>query len=231
MKNPKYLFMELLRILTSFYSFRELEKKIGVPMQTLWKYRTLRSMPERETAIKILTKIRESGILDEIRRVISDMASKDPYIVFNHIGVLEYISYDIGEIAREYRVNALIPLPDSFSIALAVLTASKTRIKLCLTDLRRSSPSSVCTAIVSREGEVIPLCIPSHCIEQKPRIMLIEAFYAKNSIAQVNRFLHRRSMKTDYVYVVYGNEEEIKQEINTLKDIAVSYKVLINTRY
>ncbi len=64
-RNPKYSLLELLRILLHFYSLRELEKRINVPMQTLWQYHTLRTTPERETAVKLLNKIRESGILRE----------------------------------------------------------------------------------------------------------------------------------------------------------------------
>ena len=64
-KNPKRLLLDMLRILTYFYSFRQLEKKLGFPMQTLWKYHTLRTILEKETAIKILKRIQESRIVEE----------------------------------------------------------------------------------------------------------------------------------------------------------------------
>jgi hypothetical protein len=143
-KNPKYTLLEILRILLFFHSLRELEKKLGVPMQTLWKYHTLRSMPEKDTAIKILKRIRESGIL---RNTIYDLMSKttDPIVALNNPGVLELIAYIIGDHIKALKINAIFSFPNNYSAIIAANIASRNKLKLCLANTLFTTPKSICT--------------------------------------------------------------------------------------
>ncbi|MCX8209383.1 MAG: hypothetical protein N3G79_07070, partial [Sulfolobales archaeon] len=62
-KNVKLTAFNLLRLLKFFYSFKELEKRLGMPSQVLWRYVTLRATPEKDTAQKILAKIKEQRLV------------------------------------------------------------------------------------------------------------------------------------------------------------------------
>jgi hypothetical protein len=66
LKNTKFMVFTLLRILKYFYSFKQLEDRLGISSQVLWRYVTLRVTPEKQTAEKILAKINEEKLVEEI---------------------------------------------------------------------------------------------------------------------------------------------------------------------
>lgn len=227
-KNPKRLLLDMLRILTYFYSFRQLEKKLGFPMQTLWKYHTLRTVPEKETAIKILKRIQESRIVEEI---ISELAHSvsDVYELLSNIGILELASFDAIELVKQYKINTAISAPHTYSAALAALISSKIRVSMCITDRLYTTSNSVCTAIRAENNICIPLCVKRECISRKARIMFVKSKHVKGSIREVNNFLNKHGTRVHVMYIIYGDKEQINDEIEHIHGEKLIVKILIGS--
>lgn len=224
-KTPKYLLLELLRILNHFYSFRELERKIEVPMQTLWKYHTLRTIPEKETAVKILRKIKESRIIENtLYDVLS--SARNPLEILGNPGVLELAAYLINDYIKQYRLNAIVSMPDNYSSIISAILASKNRLKLCLAGSIFAPPNSICTALVGDDNKIIPLCYPRSCLVKKQRIALICSVYIPKTLSQLVLFLHKNSQIIEEIIFVYGNKATIEEDLKTLKDLKPRYKIL-----
>ncbi len=211
-KNPKQLLLEILRVLTYFYSFRELEKKLGYPMQTLWKYHTLRTIPEKETALKILKRIKESKIIDEIILEISSNIS-DIYELLSTTGILELASFDAIDIIKQHNINTIISMPDSYAAALATLISSRIRVSSCITDRYYIPSNSICTVLKLQNNTCVPLCISRVCLNKKSRIMLVESVYENKTINQISLFLNKYGARIQAAYIVYGNREEVHNDV------------------
>ncbi len=228
-KNPKRALLEILKILTSFYSFRELEKRLGFPMQMLWKYHTLRTTPEKETALKILKRIQETRIIDEIiKRVTQD--AEDVFAIIGNIGILELAAFDASELIRRHKITTLISMPDSYSAALASLIASNTRINMCITDQTYASSNSICTVIKTRRNMPVLLCPQKSCIARNGRAMLIESMYIDGSINQVHKFISRYGSELQVVYIVCGNVSEVQADLQKISGERPKIKILIETK-
>jgi len=225
-KNPKRLLLDTLRILTLFYSFRQLERKLGIPMQTLWKYHTLRTVPEKETAVKILKRIQESRIVEEMISKLAHSVS-DIYVLLNDVGMLELASFDAVELVKQNRINTVISAPDSYSAALAALISTKARIPLCITDRVYTALNSICTVIRTETNVCTPLCIKRECISRKARIMFVEAKHVKGSIREVDCFLSKYGARIHVTDIIYGDGKQVKDEVQQLQGEKPIVKILI----
>lgn len=209
-KNPKRRLLEILRILASFYSFRKLEERLGVPMQTLWKYYALKTVPEKETAIKVLHRIEETGLLEEIVGQIF-VETTDPVSLVGKRGVLELAAYKASEIARRGGVAAVLSLPDAYSAAVAFSTAVHARSAVCLSDQMYIGPDSVCTIL--RHGRLArALCVNRKCLAKKDRLMLVESIHVPGSIQEINSFLLRHRSHLTAVFILYGDPEMVEED-------------------
>ncbi|ABN69610.1 hypothetical protein Smar_0502 [Staphylothermus marinus F1] len=215
-KNPKRRLLELLRILASFYSFRKLEEKLGIPMQTLWKYYMLKTIPEKQTAIKILQKIKDAGILDEIVREISYEIT-DPISILSNRGILELAAYKASEIARQNNITDIISLPDSYSATIAFLASLYTRNNVCLADPSYIESDSICM-VLKEAYRARPLCISRRCLSRKNKVLLIESIYVPGSIQAIHTFLQKNRAHLTCAYIVYGDPVEIKEDIKQIAE-------------
>lgn len=228
-KNPKYLFHELLEILTLFYSFRELSKILNVPVQTLWKYRTLRATPEKESALKLINRIRENKLIEDILDKLKH-SSEDPLIVLNKPGVLELLTFIASEHVRKLKSSLILAMPDPYSSAIATLTSVKNRVRLCLTDKQLSPRNSACTVIVDPDNRVTPLCVPMDCFSKRNKVMVVSSIYIPGSIKTILTILKKYNQVLDELFIVYGSREIIEKELIEFKniDINLNYFIVFN---
>jgi len=183
---------------------------------------------KKETAIKILKRIQESRIVEEI---ISELAHSvsDIYELLNNIGILELASFNAIELVKQYKINTVISAPDSYSAALAALISSKTRISMCVTDRLYTTSNSVCTAIRAENNICIPLCVKRECVSRKARIMFVESKHVKGSIREVNNFLNKHGARVHVMYIIYGNKEQVSDEIEQIHGEKPIVKILIGS--
>ncbi|MEM0380160.1 MAG: hypothetical protein QXX35_04850 [Desulfurococcaceae archaeon] len=226
-KNPKYVFHELLEILTLFYTFRELSKILDVPVQTLWKYRTLRATPEKESALKLISKIRSSRLIEEILDKLKN-SQDEPLVLLNKPGVLELITFIACDHVRKLKPSLILAMPDPYSSAIATLTSVKNRIRLCLSDKQLSPRNSICTVIVDSDNRVTPLCVPTECFSKRNKVMVISSIYLNGYIKSIVSILKKSGQILDEIFIVYGSRDVVEKEISELKELNINYFIVFN---
>jgi len=201
--NPKRQLLRLLRILTSFYSYRELERRLNIPENTLWKYYSLKVMPEKETAVKLLKKIEESGLLDSI---IKDLARDKGYetILSGNIGIYELISYMISNTVRNMKIGKVFALPDNYSAIIASLIAMDNRLKLCLSDQNIVLIDSICHTVVVNNRPV-SICYSKECLDKKHKSIVVGLMYSTSFVTEIYRFLSKYKQRVVGFYFMFGN--------------------------
>jgi len=213
--NPKKQLLGLLKVLASFYSFRELEKKLDIPMQTLWKYHSLRVVPEKETAVKVLKKIRESGILEEIMEKLAK-ETENPAVLAGNIGVYELIAFTILDQVEEFKVAKIFAAPDNYSTAIATLVAADSRVKLCLTDQYYAPQDSVCHSLVLY-NRPLTLCYPRDCFNKKPTSIFVGLKYTPGVVHELYKFFTKHKQRVVGFYFLYGDREQARREVEVLE--------------
>jgi hypothetical protein len=211
LRNPKFHLVEMLRVLTHFYSYRDLEEILEVPMQTLWKYATYRTVPEKETALRLLGRIRETGILeDTIRRNIT--LSEDPLMMLSNPGLLELATFMTADLVKGYKITTVVSGPDSYSAAFASLIAAKYKIRLCLSTGMLYTSDSICSNAYSN-GFVIPICVSKGCVWKRQRILVVVAKQVPGSIKALIQLLKKTGSTIGGILIYYGNREMIESEV------------------
>jgi len=207
--------LRLLRILSSFYSFRELEKRLDIPMQTLWKYHSLRAVPEKETAIKILRKISESRLLEEIVR---DMVTKygDSGSYISNTGFYELVAYMISDHVRELKPSKVFSMPDNYSSIIASIVAIDNKLKLCLSDQFITPQDSICTSL-PLYNRPVAICYPRECFDKKTRNIVVGITYQPGMVTEIHRFLAKHKQKAIAYYYLYGDQEQANNEIKKIE--------------
>lgn len=122
---------ELLRVLKFFYSFNELSAVLGIPGQVLWRYASMRVVPERCTARRIVEAV-ESGLLPRLYRELpvgpaSLQAPLNP-------GVVELAAMDCAEWCRERlgRIDHVACIGDPWGSALGAAIARMLKTRLLI---------------------------------------------------------------------------------------------------
>jgi len=174
LKDARFTVFNLLRVLKFFYSFKELEQRLGVQSQVLWRYVTLRAIPEKKSAQKILAKIREGKLIEEAMSRIMDK-DKELWQLFNNPGILELTAIKVLDEYRRSKVGAVLSAPDSFSAALAALISAYLRSKLCIASHTPFSKNVVAECYQTSSGMVDVAAVPRDCIPKKSRVLVVSA--------------------------------------------------------
>ncbi len=168
----KQLTLKTLSLLKFFYSFRELEKILGVHSQVLWRYVTLRAVPEKDTAARILSRIREEGVIEDVlRRSFSEETELG--VILSNPGLLELAAIKLADEYRGSRVECTLSAPDNYSAALASLVSVHLRTRLCILSRKPLSKNIVCEPYQSMDGVVDAVAIPRGCIQRKSRVLIV----------------------------------------------------------
>lgn len=178
------LVVRLLNALKGFYTFKDLEAKMGIPYQLLWRYTSLRTIPERQTAKRILDSIEERGLVD-------DVISKS--VVRGSNGFIEYWRYlydqrflnIVGYRAYRFlmgtRVTALMVYPQEDS-ALGVVASEwlGTHLSVATSRLNIGVNGHSATTYKSRDrAEIVQVYLPKGALRENDRVVVIKNI-AKN---------------------------------------------------
>lgn len=192
LKNTKFVLFNLLRALKFFYSFKELERILGVPSQVLWRYVTLRATPEKDTAQKILNTIVEKRIVESTLEKAVESSSGEVWRLLGNPGVLELAGLKAADTLKKIRVDVVLAPCDGYSIALATIIATYLKSRICIASKYIYSNSSVVEYY--REGDSIEaIAIPSDCIPKKSKVVIILATeYSTNYLDALVNIVRRR---------------------------------------
>ncbi|MCE4613988.1 MAG: hypothetical protein F7B60_00430 [Desulfurococcales archaeon] len=211
LKNTKFMVFTLLRILKFFYSFKQLENRLNIPSQVLWRYVTLRVTPEKQTADKILARIKETRLVEEVisREVTED---KELWVISSNPGILELAALRLVYELRKSRIDVILSTPDIYSLPLASIISSYFKAKLCIPSHMPLSNNVLSESYQVAPGILDVAAIPRDCIPRKSRV-LITTLAATNSLylnpafkLAVKRYAHISA-----VFSVLGNSQVITE--------------------
>lgn len=215
-KNIKLTAFNLLRLLKFFYSFKELERRIGVPSQVLWRYVTLRATPEKDTAQKILARIKEQKLVEEaISEVISE--SKEPWLLLSNPGILELSALKLVEEFRRAKAEVVLSTPDPYSAALAAVASIYLKARLCIPSRILYSNNVIVENYQSPSGVLDVIAIPRRSMPNKSRVLITTmTMYLPLLEATINLVLKSYAELVG-VFSVMETKEEAEGLVNLLR--------------
>mgnify|MGYP001772792819 CR=1 FL=1 len=209
--NIKYSLFKVLNALKHFYSFKELEEKLGVSAQILWRYVSLRSVPERSTAERLLQRIEEEGLIDDaLRRALGD--GEELWQVLSSPGVMALAGLKVLSSLKEDKVNVVVTGSDGYSAAFGSVVADALHARLCV-----ASRSPYSRHIIARHYRLSQeyydtLMFPKECIPRKGRALVVIVDGSKASqIMAILDVLRARQASVAGVLVVVGNEPKLQE--------------------
>ncbi|BES81166.1 hypothetical protein [Pyrodictium abyssi] len=188
-KNPKLTLFNLINALKFFYSFKSLEKKLGVPSQVLWRYTTLRATPEKDTAQKILAKIKELKLVEEaIQRTAAE--KEDLWAVFSNPGVLQLTALKTLDEFKK-TIDVVLSAPDVYSAALAAMIAAYMRARLCLPSHTPFAKNVIIESYINSFGSIDAIGLPRKCIPKKSKILIAASILKYDTLSPLLSLVQR----------------------------------------
>ncbi|MGC9072012.1 MAG: hypothetical protein ACP5HK_04875 [Acidilobus sp.] len=226
--NVKFVLFKVLSALKHFYSFKELEERLGVSAQILWRYVSLRSVPERLTAEKLLQKIDDEGLVDEaLRKALGE--GEELWQILSSPGVMALAELKVLNSLKGDKVNAVITGPDGYSTAFGAVIADALHARLCV-----ASRSPYSRHIITKHYKVSQdyydtLMFPRECIPRRGRALLV--LVDGNKAPQLSAILdivRARQASVAGVLVVVGSDPKVQELVKA--KIGSETKVLTLTK-
>ena len=190
--------IKLLTLLNYRYSLRDLQALLGIPYQTLWKYVSLKCMPEERTSRRIAERIEELKLLEKLVEEAVSAARENPYDLVRRPGFLALFTLMVSNALHDVRVGVVVPMSE-YALMLATVLAMELHCEVCPA-LREGPPTrkGYYTTYFSECGKAIIAGIPKHCLKDKGRAVLVDVVL--DSVDKVEAFLAvLRSARVDTV--------------------------------
>ncbi|MCE4606280.1 MAG: hypothetical protein F7B59_02995 [Desulfurococcales archaeon] len=212
-KNTKSMVFTLLRILKFFYSFKYLEARLDVPSQVLWRYVTLRVTPEKQTAEKILARIKESRLIEEvISKELSE--EKEFWLITSNPGILELAAMRLAYDLRKSKIDVILSTPDIHSLPLASIVSSYLKTKLCIPSHTPCSRTVLSEPYQIAPGVLDVAAIPRDCIPRKSKVLVTTLSGANSSYFNpVFTLVLKRYGQITAVFSMLGNTGVIREAV------------------
>jgi len=227
--NLKFTLFKVLNALKHFYSFKELEERLGVSAQILWRYVSLRSVPERVTAERLLQKIEDEKLIDEaFERAIKD--SEEPWQVLSSPGVMELAELKVLSTLKGDRVNVVITGPDGYSTAFGAILADALHARLCVASRSPHSRHLIVKSYKVSQDYYDTLIFPRECIQRRGRALLVSVDGDKASqISALIDVANMRQVSIAGVLAIFGSEPKIRDLVKS--KTGSDAKVLVLAKY
>ena len=226
-RNPRYMLFRQLVVLKHFYSFRELEGILGEPSQVLWRYVTLRTAPEKNTVLRLLSRIRGLRLLDRI--VTEKLASmEEPWAYLGNPGVMELAALKASEEFAGAKV--VLSGVDEYSAALAGHVAAVLKAKLCLASMKPSSQNlllehtRICGGLLGAVG------VPRSCLERGAGTLIVALKLEPGILNPLSRLASRVRANILGVFALIGSKREAEEAGKIMGGKAVRIVFLLNRR-
>jgi len=227
--NLKFTLFKVLNALKHFYSFKELEERLGVSAQILWRYVSLRSVPERVTAERLLQRIEDEKLIDEaFERAIKD--SEEPWQVLSSPGIMELAELKVISTLKGDRVNVVITGPDGYSTAFGAILADALHARLCVASRSPHSRHLIVKSYKVSQDYYDTLIFPRECIQRRGRALLVSVDGDKASqISALIDVANMRQVSIAGVLAIFGSEPKIRDLVKS--KTGSDAKVLVLAKY
>ena len=168
--------LRILDTLNYFYSFRDLEKMLGVPFQSLWRYVNLLSIPEERTAERILERVKALNLIEAAAREALSEAGDELWRLARTPGFIQLFSIIAEDAIGLGKLNTVVAVTEE-AVSLATATAMELEAEVCYaTDrVRLEKKGFLATQYRSRRyGELRFVAIPRSCVRDGGKSLLID---------------------------------------------------------
>jgi hypothetical protein len=209
--NLKFMLFKVLSALKHFYSFKELESKLGVSAQILWRYVSLRSVPERVTAEKLLQRIEAEGLIDEaIRKSLQD--SEEPWQLLSNPGVMTLAELKAMELLKGEKINAIVTGKDGYSTAFGAMLSDAFHSRLCTPSSTPYSRHIIVKSYKVTQDYYDSLIFPKECVPRKGRVAVVLIDDNKlHQLASIIDLLKTRQATLAGIVAIIGSAAKIKE--------------------
>jgi len=227
--NLKFTLFKVLNALKHFYSFKELEERLGVSAQILWRYVSLRSVPERVTAERLLQRIEDEKLIDEaFERAIRD--SEEPWQVLSSPGIMELAELKVISTLKGDKVNIVITGSDGYSTAFGAILADALHARLCVASRSPHSRHLIVKSYKVSQDYYDTLIFPRECIQRRGRALLVSVDGDKASqISALIDVANMRQVSIAGVLAIFGSESKIRDLVKS--KTGSDAKVLVLAKY
>lgn len=175
-RNVRSYVLRVLDTLNYFYSFRDLEKLLGVPFQSLWRYVNLLSIPEERTAERILERVKKLNLIETAAREALEEVGDEIWRLARTPGFIQLFSIVAEEVIGVEKLNTVVAVTEE-ALSLATATAMELEAEVCYASERvRLEKRGFLTAQYRsrRYNELRFLAIPRSCVRDGGRSALID---------------------------------------------------------
>ena len=174
-----YVSVRLLSSLKGFFTLKELESKLGIPYQVIWRYISLKNTPEKTTARKIIERIERLNLIEEalMRRLrVNEYNYIETWRFMNDYKFLDLMGYVVSSFLGDEEVDLLLAHPTrSFPLALIASDWIGARALSCLEQADLSLGPYLSSSYLSLDrGRVVELYIPARGIRVNDKVILIK---------------------------------------------------------
>jgi len=212
LRSPLLQVIRVLTLLNQFYSLRDLEKILGIPFQSLWRYLNLVSVPRRSTMDRILRRVENLRLLDrlleEAMKGVEDLSllSCDPRF-------LKLFSMVVTSDLRRDAVDVVVPLSLE-AVPLATALSMEIGSPMCYL-YSHEARGSICehyivAHYVSNTRELRFIAIPKRCLRPRSRVALVDSVVDDLAkVSTVVELLRRRGCVPE-ILIAIASESELQ---------------------
>lgn len=208
-ENTRLVMLNALKALKYFYSFKELETLLEIPSQVLWRYLSFRAVPEKETALKIVEKVKEKRLLQRIVEELQARSSNEEDLYNTNPGVLLLAYLKLAGEKWASDATVVLTKQDPASVAMSTILALNFRARLCVASSRVRGRSYIHQVYTSPDGNLGVLAISRNCIHKKDRILVAMYECEQEECKAVAELALRSQGSLGGVFVFRGRREEL----------------------
>ncbi|MCX8196230.1 MAG: hypothetical protein N3F67_04050 [Acidilobaceae archaeon] len=221
--DPRREAIRLLRVLSYHYSFRDLEKYLGISFQSLWRYATLNSVPEKETAEKILARAGSAKLIESIVESLLEKNEGEYHVLLRSPGFVSASAHLAMSLARE-DLDAVVALsPEALSVATQIAMEREATICHILNEARLEKGGLLATHYRSRkERSLKSLIVPKECIEESS-VAAVDVELDSDKVLALDYLVRKNRGKIVLAFFIVAESEEVRK----LEDALMGAKIMV----
>lgn len=225
-ENIRPLMLNILKALKYFYSFKELEYLLEISSQVLWRYLSFRAVPEKETALKIIEKVKEKRLVYKILEGLRSSSEPDLDVTNPGILLLAYLKLAHEKWASDAMV--VVTKDDPLSVAIGTVLALNFRAKLCVASSRIMSKNYVYDVIVENDKELKAMALSRKCLRKKDKALVALYECTPEECKTLIDLTTRVHANVSGLFVFRGDKEMLRETIQRELDIRIPVETLLD---
>ena len=225
LKDKRTYVLWLLNIMNHYYSLRDIERMLGIPFQVLWRYVNFITVPEGKTADKILSKVRDEGIISKL--IMKSLMNSTIPKLLRSPGFIKLFSFVVADFIGRTRINVIFPLSEA-AITLATGVSLTIDAEVCVIGSRvlydRKGFVATYYVLSSTKHEVESMIIPKSCLKEGSSALLVDVILSHVDIDKIKALTEvLRRFKVEPIYLATINACE--EVIGSLTALGIRYLV------